>query len=51
MPSPQHQLLARVVPVLRRRGEVDDADALRRRVLAEQARATDPPARPCAAAR
>ena len=46
MPSPQHQFLARVVPVLRRRGEVDDADALRRRVLAEQARAaTDPPAR------
>jgi acetyl esterase/lipase len=46
VPSPQHQFLARVVPVLRRRGEVDDADALRRRVLAEQARAvTDPPAR------
>ena len=46
MPSPQHQFLARVVPVLHRRGEVDDADALRRRVLAEQARAaTDPPAR------
>ena len=46
VPSPQHQLLARVMPVVRRRGEVGDADVLRRRVLAEQARAaTDPPAR------
>ena len=46
----QHQLLARVVPVLRRRGEVDDADALRRGVLAEQ-RTPSPTRRPaCAAA-
>lgn len=38
MPSPTHQLLARVIPVVRRAAEVTDAEQVRRDVLAGQAR-------------
>ena len=45
-PSPQHQLLTHVIPVLRRRSEVHDPEQVRRDVLAAQADApTAPPAR------
>ena len=45
MPSPQHQLLARVIPVIRRRSEVHDPEQVRRDVLAAQARADPSPPR------
>lgn len=45
-PSLRHQLLARVVPIIRRAGEVTDPDQTRRDVLATQDRADQsPPAR------
>ncbi len=47
MPSPTHRLLARVIPVVRRSGEVDDPAKVRREVLDRQARAdTSAPTRP-----
>ena len=45
MPSPQHQLLTRVIPVIRRRSEVHDPEQVRRDVLARQARADPSPPR------
>ena len=45
MPSPQHQLLTRVIPVIRRRSEVHDPAQVRRDVLARQARADPSPPR------
>ena len=36
MPSPQHQLLTHVIPVIRRRSEVTDPEQVRRDVLARQ---------------
>ncbi|MEO5708643.1 MAG: alpha/beta hydrolase [Nocardioidaceae bacterium] len=46
MPSPQHQLLTRVIPVLRRRSEVRDPEQVRRDVLAgQQAYDPSPPRR------
>jgi monoterpene epsilon-lactone hydrolase len=45
MPSLQHQLLTRVIPVLRRSSEVHDAEQVRRDVLARQARADPSPPR------
>lgn len=46
MPSPQHQILTHVIPVLRRRSEVHDPEQVRRDVLAAQAKAdTSPPRR------
>ena len=45
MPSPQHQLLSRVIPVLRRRSEVHDPEQVRRDVLDAQAKADDSPPR------
>jgi monoterpene epsilon-lactone hydrolase len=41
VPSPQHQLLTRVIPVIRRSGEVHDPERVRRDVLAAQ-RSSDP---------
>ena len=45
MPSPQHQLLTRVIPVLRRRSEVHAPDLVRRSVLDAQAAADPSPPR------
>lgn len=45
MPSPQHQLLTRVIPVIRRRSEVHDPEQVRRDVLAGQAGADPVPPR------
>jgi epsilon-lactone hydrolase len=45
VPSPQHQLLTRVIPVLRGRGEVVDAEKVRRDVLAAQAKHDPTPPR------
>ena len=45
VPSPQHQLLTRVIPVLRRRSEVHDPEQVRRDVLAAQAKADPSPPR------
>lgn len=45
MPSLQHQLLTRVIPVLRRRSEVHDPERVRRDVLAAQAKADPAPPR------
>ena len=45
MPSPQHQLLTRVIPVLRRRREVHAPDLVRRSVLDAQAAADPSPSR------
>ncbi len=45
MPSPQHQLLTRVIPVIRRRSEVHDPEQVRRDVLARQAQADPSPPR------
>ncbi len=45
MPSPQHQLLTRVIPVLRRRSEVHAPDLVRRTVLDAQAAADPSPPR------
>lgn len=45
MPSPQHQLLTRVIPVLRRRSEVHAPDLVRRSVLDAQAAADPSPSR------
>ncbi len=46
MPSLQHQLLARVIPVVRRSSEVVDPEATRREVLGSRARTSpEPPAR------
>ncbi|MGN6575816.1 MAG: hypothetical protein ACTHKG_09015, partial [Nocardioides sp.] len=45
MPSPTHRLLVRVIPVVRRSGEVDDAAKVRREVLERQARADSSPPR------
>jgi acetyl esterase/lipase len=45
VPSPPHQLLARVIPILRRRGEVPDPEQVRRDVLAAQARHDPSPPR------
>ncbi len=50
MPSPQHQLLTRVIPVLRRRREVHAPDLVRRSVLAAQAAADPSPPRAVARA-
>lgn len=44
MPSLQHQLLTRVIPLVRRSGEVRDPEALRRAVIA--ARPAQPPVPP-----
>ena len=41
MPSPQHRLLTRAIPVVRRRSEVHDPEQVRRDVLAAQ-RSADP---------
>lgn len=49
MPSLQHQLLTRLIPVIRGRSEVHDADQVRRDVLAAQARAEPSPPRRVAA--
>lgn len=46
MPSMQHQFLARVIPLVRRRSEVTDPELVRRERLAAQAKAhTHPPRR------
>lgn len=45
MPSLQHQLLTRLIPLIRGRSEVHDADQVRRDVLAAQARAEPRPPR------
>lgn len=46
MPSLRHQVLARVVPAVRRTGGVSEPEALRRSLLEQQRAArTDPPAR------
>ena len=45
MPSPQHQLLTRVIPVIRRRSELHDPEQVRRDVLARQAAADPSPPR------
>ena len=42
-PSLSHQILTRVIPVIQRSGEVVDAEALRRDVLARQGAAGSPP--------
>ena len=45
MPSPQHQLLTHVIPVIRRRSEVHDPELVRRDVLARQRKADPAPPR------
>jgi epsilon-lactone hydrolase len=45
VPSPQHRLLTRVIPLLRGQGEVDDPDRVRRDVLAQQRSARSGPPR------
>jgi monoterpene epsilon-lactone hydrolase len=45
VPSPTHRLLVRVIPVVRRSGEVDDPAKVRREVLERQARADSSPPR------
>ena len=45
MPSLQHQVITRLIPVLRRRSEVTDPERVRRDVLARQRRADPSPPR------
>jgi acetyl esterase/lipase len=45
VPSPQHQLLTKVIPVIRRRSEVTDPEQVRRDVLARQQGADPAPPR------
>jgi acetyl esterase/lipase len=45
VPSLTHRLLVRLIPVVRRSGEVDDPAKVRREVLGRQARATSTPPR------
>ncbi len=43
VPSLAHEILTRVIPVIQRSGEVGDAEAVRRQVLARQGSAGSPP--------
>jgi acetyl esterase/lipase len=45
VPSPQHRILTRVIPVLRHRSEVGDPEQVRREVLARQAKEDPSPPR------